>query len=511
MLKLAEIFQNHMLLQRQKPIRIWGMTDCSQKLHVFWNEKEIYMADVEKGSFSFSIPPLEAFENGTLEFAGDSGDTIILYDVDIGEIWIAGGQSNMEFPLEADRNGEKEIQAASDEHFRYYEVGKFSFDGEEKEKLKDASAWNRWFSFGKERASNFSAVSVYFAKKLRKDLGIPVAVVSCCWGGTQAITWIKEEDIRNDSLLSRLIDEYDRNVSKMNLEKYYASDRNVRKHAGNPATLEKISAQLKNEALKPPSGMTRLIAKWYSKTLKAGPHDQNRPGGLFHTMTEKVAGFSCRGVLWYQGESDESRAEIYKFLFEGVILSWRKAWNDNLPFLFAQLAPFEAWQGCTGENFPKIRQQQQLAADAIDNCWMISTMDVGSRYDIHPKDKKPVGERLANLALGKLYGKTLSCESPKADSVRYENGEFCIRFIHTGGNLKAAPNLQELWRVEKDGKNIPCEVRLDGNCVYLKVGKIKYGFYKVLFAYIPYCEMALFGTNGLPALPAVFEKVEISQ
>lgn len=512
MIRLARIFQDNMTLQRGKPVRLWGTSNCTQDIRVTWNGREIQKTSIQEGEFEVILPAMEAAEDGELCIFGGCGDGLVLKHVDVGEVWIAGGQSNMEFPLAADREAEEMISTAGDPHFRYYEVGKYCFDGEEEEQLKDGSNWNRWLDYRPEHAAGFSAAGVYFAERLRKDLGIPVAVVGCNWGGTPAAAWIEEEEIRRDSSLAGFAEEYDRAVSRLNMEKYLASNRNMRKHAGSPRVAEQVNRQLREESLEPPSFFTRLIAKWYGRLGGTGPHDEKRPGGLYHTMVERIAGYSCRGVIWYQGEADEAYAQIYGRLFTGVIRSWRKAWGEELPFLFVQLAPFEAWQGCKGTNFPELRLQQQRVEDTVGNCYMVSIMDAGSRYDIHPKEKRPVGERLALLALGKIYGQDISCQPPGLERADWRKGEICLQFTQTGGGLKAQDEeeLEKLFYVELDGKPVSCTLRIDGERIWLtpktdavriKDGNMQFKKIRIEFACVPYCRMPLYGKNGLPARP----------
>ncbi len=139
---------------------------------------------------------------------------------------------------------------------------------------------------------------------------------------------------------------------------------------------------------------------------------QNRPGGLYQTMLQKVAPFTARGVIWYQGESDENHAEAYAAVFGRMIEGWRALWQEELPFLFVQLAPFGRWLGGTGEKYPELRRQQERVSREVAHTWMASIGDAGMLEDIHPKHKRPVGERLAELALGHIYERPELCRVP---------------------------------------------------------------------------------------------------
>ena len=141
-----------------------------------------------------------------------------------------------------------------------------------------------------------------------------------------------------------------------------------------------------------------------------GPYYENRPGGLYEVMLKNVAPFSVRGVIWYQGESDDEKAELYGTVFSRLIECWRDLWGDKLPFLFVQIAPMnDVWF----KNFSEIRKQQEIVSKTVSDTWMISSSDAGMELDIHPKHKKPIGTRLALLARGHIYRENVLCDPPE--------------------------------------------------------------------------------------------------
>ncbi len=492
-MKLAEIFQSGMTLQRRKPIKIWGESEKAEHLSIFWNGSEIWQGNIGPGPFSLHLPAMEAAENGTLSFSGGT----ILENVDIGEVWIAGGQSNMEFPLRCDRNWDAAQALAADDHFRFYDVGEFAFAGEREENLKpDAAHWDRWMSFDDENRGWFSAVGAWFGLELRKKLGVPVAVVGCNWGGTTASTWMDRQTLAADPELCVYLRDYEKATRNLNLEKYMAANREFREKSNTPQAAEMSLNMFRNEAVKKPGLMIKLFSALYGLTSSTGPHSENRPGGLYETMLPRVAGFSCSGVIWYQGEADEHHPEIYSKLFSAMISVWRRQWREELPFLFTQLAPFEAWMGSKGTQYPLLRQQQQLVEDTLPGAYMASIMDVGSRYDIHPKEKQPVGQRLALLALDKVYGISNDCAAPRITKVARSESGLVITFDH---EMTAKGEFASLFTLTAKGMAIPCSAVLEGSRVNLTAHVPAEA--ELAFAYQPYCKMTLFGSNELPARP----------
>lgn len=198
-----------MVFQRRKNIRIWGETDWEQIMDVYCKEA-VLLADqkIPKGSFSITLPPREAEENMTLVIRGSTGDIVSIRNVDIGEVWIAGGQSNMEFFLRYDAEGKETIAKANDDHLRYYNVAQYAFEGEEKDGFKDESRWNAWFPYKLEYIETFSAVGLYFANRLRKSLGVPVGIVGGNWGGTTVSALMDEKLLEADVALSVYTEAY---------------------------------------------------------------------------------------------------------------------------------------------------------------------------------------------------------------------------------------------------------------------------------------------------------------
>ena len=502
-IQLAEIFQDGMVLQRNQPIRLFGSTESHQQISVTINGAQICEAELDAGTFQIELPAQEVAENVTLQLKNVEGEVITFRDVDIGEVWIAGGQSNMEFPLLCDRDGDAVIANANDEHLRYYEVGKYAFEGEREENLKNGSRWNNWRKFIPDECTHFSAIGTYFARELREKLGVPVAVVGCSWGGTSASAWIDEAILRQDPELRVYTDTYDKAVSKLNLEKYTKNDYKYRSFMGTEKNVLGAEATMKNEVTAPMKFPMKQIAKLLQLTLRPGPHSENRPGGLYQTMLSKITGYSAKGVIWYQGENDEHHAELYARLFTKTVECWRRDWKVELPFLFVQLAPWEQWMASDGRNFPTLRDQQQTVEDTVPGMYMASIMDVGSQYDIHPKVKKPVGERLALLAADEIYGmKQTFAHAPRITKAERNGKKVVVSFAYAEGGLKAKGSIDSLFNLSQNGKTLPVSAKVVDNTVVLTCEALTAEKATLSFAYAPFLVMNLFNQGDLPARPA---------
>ena len=362
MLEFAPIFQSGMTLQRRKSIRLWGECYPTQAVEVKLNGRLLMSTGLVEGRFELQLPAMEAMEDITLTITGSTGVQVCFEGVDIGEVWVAGGQSNMEFPLEYDEEGGAMMAAANDPHLRFYNTAQWAFAGEEREGLKDASAWNRWMDYTPENAGLFSAVGAYFALKVKESLGVPVAIVGCNWSGTTAAAWLDPVWLKNDPDLKVYCDEYEKSTARLDLPLYLEQNRRRRAAASSPSEIKAAIARYRSTPSETESAQTaEMLAQFEMAAPEPlGPHSEGRPGGLFDTMVKRIAGYTCRGVIWYQGESDAERYSLYEKLFSAVIQCWRKRWSEpELPFLFVQLAPFATWLACTGDLYPDLRAAQE--------------------------------------------------------------------------------------------------------------------------------------------------------
>lgn len=507
MINLAAIFTDGMTLQRQKPIKLWGDTDHHQTVDVILNGNTLVKDAEIEDAFMLVLPAQEAMSDAVLEIKNDE-ESVVIRNIDIGEVWIAGGQSNMEFLLRYDAEADQQIKNADDPHLRFYDVGEYTFDGEKESTHKDnCEGWDHWMPYTKDTAEYFSAVGVYFAKVLRSTYKVPVAIIGCNWGGTTASAWLDEKYLEDDPALHIYLEEYQKATHDLDEETYN------RQHEEALAFLEsKEMTEAMHGIMYGNVGLwgyikaIPLLLKIGKTGMPIGPRYQNTPGVLYHKMLSQITGFSCRGFIWYQGESDDQKAEIYDRLFSAMIRCWRDSWNEELPFLFVQLAPFGKWLGNTGDKYPIVRQKQDLVSRTVKKTWMASIMDVGDKKDIHPKQKRPVGERLALLARGKVYGEDILCEAPQLQNVEVEDGRLLLRFQHAGEGLAIKGKKLNALEIITDKKKIvwkKAETSLDTLIIESDSISINAKL-EIRYAWSAYCEANLYNSAGLCAKPFIW-------
>lgn len=501
-IKLPEIFQNGMIVQRNKKIKIWGEAQETERVIVrFCGDSN--SAEVREGKFYCEIPAKEAACGQKLEFFtdGKKDPLLTLEDVLIGDIYIAAGQSNMEYFLRYDAHWNEIKNWNRNDMIRMFNCRRIAFPEQVRE-LPDCGSWFKEHDYQWE---SFSAPGYCFARAIQPEIGVPVGIIGCNWGGTPACAWM-DSSYLNEEPLSIFLKEYEEalqyadmdEVKQKSLEAWAYEDSYMHQIAWR-AMMYGMNQRDQEEWMKENAG---------SPVLPMGPYHHYRPSGLYELMLKELAPFSVRGVLWYQGESDAGHGEIYDQTFSSLIRCWRDLWQDELPFLFVQLAPFGKWLDIDGRDYPVVRESQERVAENVPGTGMISIMDLGMYEDIHPKQKKEVGERLALLARGLIYGEDILYESPAFMEGKREGNWLRLRFSHTGKRLYIKGDDIKSLNIRQNG--IPREIkefRLDQDLLIL-LDLLTEEPVEIEFAKEGYCEVNLFNEADLPAKPftAVIEQ-----
>lgn len=471
------------MLQRDKPIHIWGSVQnrSVSKLEIqllLHDRKLCYVTcDIQAdGIFSTVLPPQIAGEQYTLSFlcfnqdssafASSKKEILRLTNVSIGDIWLAGGQSNMEFFLKYDADYESICQLPKNPKIHLYNVPQRAFTGHNSH---SKSGYGYWFTDDDCGIETFSAPGYSFARSLQEDLSIPIGIIGCNWGGSSASTWVPKE-VLSDSL-SFYLKEYEASIEgkeanslcEESLRAWEFEDSD--KHGKD---FEPVMYGISRE-----EQLSYMTIHKNDPVVPMGPYHFDRPAGLFETMLSRIISFSIKGVLWYQGESDAGeRAPFYGKLLSGLIHSWRTLWNDDFPFLLVQLAPFGVWLDCDSTDYTTVRKMQQEVSDTIPDVYLTGISDIGSYYDIHPKKKWEVGRRLALLARGHVYGEPILCDCPRIRSCEWVDEEtISLRFYNDSGLSLGEKDSDFL--ISLDGKRTnaikPESVLLNGNTILLKL------------------------------------------
>ncbi len=494
-IELPEVFQNGMMFQREKAIKIWGKCTEADGLLVCFSQDKIAVKVME-GSFYCEIPAKKASIDQTLYIyiEGEETPEITITNISIGDIFLAAGQSNMEYFLRYDAHWNEVKNWNKNDNIHMFNSSRIAYPGQKRD-LPDCGSWFQEHDFEWE---TFSAPGYSFARAIQPVLNVPVGIIGCNWGGTPACAWM-DASYFNEEPLHIFKEDYENAVESMSEEEL------ERKSMEAWEFEDSYSHQVAWRAMM--YGMNqRDQMDWMEKNINSpviplGPYHPYRPAGLYEQMLKQIAPFSIKGVLWYQGESDAGHGKLYEKTFTALIHCWRELWKDELPFLFVQLAPFGKWLNIDGDNYPVIRECQELVSKKVRNTGMVSIMDLGMYEDIHPKQKIEVGERLALLARGKIYGEDILCESPEFVNAERNGNSLILHFSDTGKSLRTKGNTIKSLMVKQGSNMREIKTFTIDTKVTLTFELLSEEPIEISFAKEGYCEVNLFNEAGLPAKP----------
>lgn len=500
----ALIFGNNMILQRNKPVPIFGNGKDGLEIVVEF-QNQLKSTIVVNGYWKVELDPLTTSYSEQMVIRCKE-DKVVFSNISVGEVWLAGGQSNMEFFIKYDEDYDQTVLNCQNDYIRFFDYPKVSHEGALEN--HDYSRFGFWRLANSNNIDYFSAVGYYFALELHKKLKCPIGIVGCNWGGTRASAWT-EPSYLEDNEGKIWLDEYNKAIENIDLIKHYEDYKRNPMHYN----VDPFSSPLINQLMK---GMTKLqsliffikvgnLVRQGKLTLEPtiGPWYENRPGGLYEMMVKKIAPFAIKGVIWYQGESDDLHPEIYDVVFSKLIKCWRDLWKQELPFLFVQLAPYGNWMGTSGDKFPIIREKQEWVSKNVSNTFMASIMDIGDKVDIHPKKKEPVGTRLALLAEGKVYDFDIICEAPYCDQMFISENKLVLNFKNANFGLLLKGKSINSLEVVCDGRKLKrYKWSIESNNLIIVSKQIKpESKIDARFAYKGYCVVNLFNSMGLPVKP----------
>ena len=475
--KLASPFTDHMVLQREMPVPVWGTAAPGEKVTVqFVGQKKSVTAGAD-GRWRLDLKKLKASaEPRVFTVTGSATPAPLnLSDVLVGEVWLGSGQSNMDFVVSKKikyfagvDNEEQEIAAANYPLIRMF-TGKSAKAGTPQE-----TVGGEWLVCSPETVPGFSAVGYFFARELQKEIKVPVGIVTLAFGASCAHAWIRREAMLGDPAFKAVLDDFD-----------------AKAKAFVPLT-EKENQQWEEAAAKAKAAGQRAPRKPRNDPVQ----DQHNPTVMFNGMIAPVIPYAIRGVLWYQGESITAPKELFPRWNELLITDWRKLWGRELPFYFCQLAALD-----NNSNSPQVRAWQAEALK-LPKTGMAVTIDVGDKKDVHPHSKAPVGNRLARLALAHVYGHKTEFAGPVYHFMTLQGDTVRLAFSHLGGGLVAKDGPLKTFEIAgADGKYVAADAVIEGDTIVVRSAAVLAPV-AVRYAWSNYPEGCnLFNAAGLPAAP----------
>ena len=497
MLKPASLFTDGAVLCRRKEIRIFGEVSegLTVTVRLFSREGSLLgegSAPAEGTRFLVSLPPQEAQTGCRLVISAGS-EQAEAEDVAIGEVFLAGGQSNMELELRNADDGPEIIRQYDDPLLRFFNVPKQSVKGPAQQKAVEETRWHA-ISPGTGEAN--SAVAYFFAAKLRERMpDVPVGIIGCYWGGTSVTCWMEEDVLRTEPEGVRYLEEYKALTAGKSMETWQEEENRFQETFGAWCAVVDQYKQAHPGAAWTEIEAACGIVHW---NPPAGPGSPYRPAGLAVTMVREIVPVTLTGVLFYQGEEDTGKTDHYDTLLSLLIRTWRKLFRDaDLPFLFVQLPMWVDLNGADTFRWPLLRKAQAAVRDAVPGTGMICLLDQGEFGNIHPTAKRPVGERLAEMAGVMLYG--AGEVSPRALEMTPQGDALSIR-LSTPVQLRGETTaLLEI--AGADGCYVPAQAEIRGDRLLLHADSVRQPVH-ARYAWTDYAaQVPFFGENGLPLEP----------
>lgn len=501
-IQLGSPFQDHMVLQRDKPIAIWGWATKGEEITVSLNNNSISTVADESGKWLVYLPKMR--HGGPYQLKAKGKNTITLNDVYIGEVWICSGQSNMGMTVAqgAKRwcgvyNEKQEVANANYPLIRMYTVEHATND------MPMDTCSGLWEVVSPQTVGHMSAAAYFFARNLYERYKIPIGLLATSFGATTIEAWTSREAMAKNDRLSPLLeayaakcDDYDCGHAlgryMLKLEKWEQE---------NGIKLDATTDNVRSEDV-------NAKPKTKQPSKPRNPHtDQHSPSVCWNAMVNPLIPYTLRGAIWYQGESNGGTANIYKEQMKAMIKDWRKRWAlGDFPFYYVQLANRGKLENepARGGQDAMVREAQ-LQSLSMRNTGMVVAIDNANPEnpsDVHPKNKQEIGRRLALIARANIYGeKKLVYSGPIYRKMDIDGNKAIIEFDHTGSGLTTKNGKVEGFAIAgKDGKFVWAKAMIKGNTVVvwsdevLHPTAVNYGFGRNPI-------ISLYNKEGLPASP----------
>lgn len=460
---LDPIFTNNMVLQRDHPIAIYGTANANDKVEISFNQIKKEVITNEFGKWKVQFPAMKFGGPYQLKIANKS-QSITLKNILIGDVWLCSGQSNMAFPLKSSATAQatlshlnKSLPLRVLKFNLLAETDHTSWDSVTLAKINKLDYFSgKWDTLSENSAAQFSAIAYYFGEKLNKEERVPIGLIQMAVGGSTLESWIDRATMERDNLLVDM------------LSNWRKSD------FIQPWVRERAAMNLKNA----------------TNPKQRHPYE---PTYNYEAGISKLTGFPIKGVIWYQGESNTHNPELFSYEFPLMVKSWRKKWGFNFPFYYVQLSSINR------PSWPFFRDVQSKLQPLIPNSGMAVSSDLGDSLNVHPINKKAIGERLAVLALKNTYHKNIVATGPIPLKATQKQNTIIITFsnaiaLSSGDN----PQLLGFEIVTKKGNRLTVKATILKNEVHLNIpSNLK--IVKILYAWQPYTKANLTNEAKLPA------------
>jgi sialate O-acetylesterase len=467
-LRLAPLFVDGAVLQREKPVAVWGWADPGQAVTVAFHDQKVDATADAKGRWQATLSAMPAHSDNAVMTISARSETLTIKDVLVGDVWMCSGQSNMQWTVRQSLNAEQEMAAANFPLIRHYRVPQVHAI-EPVDTFKAA----KWVPATPTTVGPFSGVAYFFARDIHRALDVPVGLINTSWGGKMIEVFISADALAaHPAEFKKIFNRWEQEQGEV------------------PKKLEEYKAKLAAYQAAPDKSPKPSDPQWVV--------DQHRPSCVYNGLVAPCIPYGIRGVIWYQGEHNISRASEYPLQFATMIADWRQKFGQrNMPFYFCQLSSYEAPLDKSREGFAQLREAQ-LKSLSIENTGMAVTIDVGTPANVHPPDKQTVGGRLARVAKAKTYNLGGEWSGPALRSATRLKEGVRLSFEHADGlTLRSDASFEVAGA---DGKFKPAAASVVGSEILLACASPS-DVKMIRYAWANAPTATLFNGAGLPASP----------
>jgi sialate O-acetylesterase len=479
---VPKILSSHMVMQRDLPVHVWGNAAPGQSVTAaFRGESRTVNADplghwnaylkpgAAGGPFTLTVTP------GPAPNQAASQPAITIEDIMVGDVWVASGQSNMEFPLSRANTAAQDLPKATNPQIRLLMIQKRTADYA----MPDADT-DGWTLSNPETAKEFSAVAWYFARDIAARQHVTIGLIDATWGGTVGESWVRLTALGEDASLAPI----------------FVARGKMTDNAADAVAEQQDEKRQQDEAKA--AGKPLPQFPWHPPLNSWGP------GLLWNGMIAPLTPLPIRGAIWYQGESNSVLARVHSYdrVMRTLIEDWRRQWGvGDFPFLYVQISNYKS---TPLEDWARLREQQ-VRTLAMRNTAMAVTIDIGNPDDVHPTDKLDVGLRLARAARALSYGEAVEYSGPMYRQATTESGSIRAWFDHAKGLNAKGGTVTGFEVAGRDGKYVPATATIDGATIVASSPDVPAPVYvRYGWANSPQCD--LFNGEGLPASPFTSEQ-----
>ncbi|MEZ6191445.1 MAG: sialate O-acetylesterase [Phycisphaerales bacterium] len=478
-LRLPAILSDHMVLQQQAKVAIWGWADPGERVTVSISKQSHETKTDTGGRWRVILEPMPATDKPqTLAVSTATGESITIKDVLVGEVWLCAGQSNMDFKVTYSENREEAVANADLPTVRVFGVNQVR-SAEPQDNLD-----GQWKRSDAASVLSFTAVGYYFGRELNRELDVPIGLIHDAWGGTRIEAWMPLIAFETNPILRD-----DLNVIRADNRAFAEAKKEA---------VSRMASWLEdaNKAISTGSDIPAPPA-WPTSKLA----EKNKPTSIYNAMLNPLTPFTIRGVTWYQGESNNGDGQIYRDRMESMILSWRQLWdNPDLPFYYVQIAPYKYGGSLHPADALPWMWEAQRQILKMPNTGMAVITDISDTDNLHPRNKLEVGKRLAYWALARTYGRDdVACSGPLYRDCTIVGDSIRIVFDYADGLASRDGEPLNWFAIAgEDRRFVEAYAEIDGNSVVVHSAEVARPV-AVRFAWEQTAQPNLVNGAGLPA------------